>query len=88
VTDFFDKKPPGPSEPKKPVARKPSSSKPVPAKKAVAKKESDDEIVIASDSDVPPAPPKRPARAKTKKYIEIESDSVSEPDDVSMFEED
>lgn len=88
VTDFFDKKPPVPSEPKKPVARKPSSNKPVPAKKAVAKKESDDEIVIASDSDVPPAPPKRPARAKTKKYIEIESDSVSEPDDVSMFEED
>ncbi|KAG2069851.1 type II DNA topoisomerase [Suillus decipiens] len=88
VTDFFDKKPPGHLEPKKPVARKPSSSKPVPAKKAVAKKESDDEIIVASDSDAPPAPPKRPARAKTKKYIEIESDSVSETEDVSMFEED
>ncbi|KAG1825417.1 DNA topoisomerase [Suillus subaureus] len=88
VTDFFDKKPPGPSESKKPVARKPSSSKPAPAKKAVAKRESDDEIIIASDSDAPPAPPKRPARAKTKKYIEIESDSVSETEDVSMFEED
>ncbi|KAG1746828.1 DNA topoisomerase [Suillus lakei] len=88
VTDFFDKKPPGPSEPKKPVARKPSNTKPAPAKKAVAKKESDDEIIIASDSDVPPAPPKRPARAKTKKYIEIESDSVSEAEDVSMFEDD
>ncbi|KAG2160244.1 DNA topoisomerase [Suillus bovinus] len=88
VTDFFDKKPPGPSEPKKPVVRKPSSSKPAPAKKAVAKTESDDEIIIASDSDAPPPPPKRPARAKTKKYIEIESDSVSEMEDVSMFEED
>jgi DNA topoisomerase-2 len=88
MTDFFDKKPPGPSEPKKPVARKPSSSKPAPVKKAIAKKESDDDIIIASDSDAPLAPPKRPARAKTKKYIEIESDSVSETEDVSMFEED
>ncbi|KAG1725573.1 DNA topoisomerase [Suillus paluster] len=88
VTDFFDKKPSGPSEPKKPAARKPSSSKPAPAKKAVAKKESDDDISIKSDSDVPPPPPKRTARAKSKKYIEIESDSVSETEDVSMFEDD
>ncbi|KAG2091518.1 DNA topoisomerase [Suillus discolor] len=88
VTDFFDKKPPGPSEPKKPVDRKPSNNKPAPAKKAVAKKESDDEIIIASDSDALPAPPKRPSRPKTKKYIEIESDSLSETEDVSMFEED
>ncbi|OJA16788.1 hypothetical protein AZE42_03299 [Rhizopogon vesiculosus] len=81
VTDFFGKIP----EPKKAVARKPSSSKPAPAKKTVTKKDSDDEISIKSDSDIPPpraGAPKRAVRAKSKKYVEVEAE------DVSMFEDD
>jgi DNA topoisomerase-2 len=85
VTDFFGKIP----EPKKAVARKPSSSKPALAKKTVAKKGNDDDISIESDSDIPPAPravaPKRAARVKSKKYVEV--GSGSEADDVSMFED-
>jgi DNA topoisomerase-2 len=90
VTDFFGKIPSGPLEAKKPVARKPSSSKPAPAKKAVVKKDSDDHISIKSDSDIPPAlravAPKRAARGKSKKYVEVESES--EADEGSMFEDD
>ncbi|KAF8837947.1 type II DNA topoisomerase [Paxillus ammoniavirescens] len=86
VTDFFDKVPAEPSEAaKKPAARKASEIKPAAAKKKPAAKqkvESDDDEVMASDTaDVRPAAPKRAARGKIKKYIEIESSSDGDNDD-------
>jgi DNA topoisomerase-2 len=86
VTDFFDKVPAEPSEAvKKPAARKASGSKPAAAKKKpVAKKkvESDDDEVMASDTaEARPAAPKRAARGKIKKYIEIGSSSDGDKDD-------
>lgn len=82
VTDFFGK--PGPSEvTKKATARKPSGSKPAAAKKPASKKvESDvDEEMTSEVVEARPIAPTRAARGKTKKYIEIESDSDGDTDD-------
>ncbi|KIJ60083.1 hypothetical protein HYDPIDRAFT_177534 [Hydnomerulius pinastri MD-312] len=91
VTDFFDKMPAAPSEAvKKPAARKASGTKAAPAKKPVSKKkvESDDDEVMVSDTvEARPAAPKRAARGKAKKYVEIGSGSDEENEDDDMFED-
>ncbi|KAH7911821.1 DNA topoisomerase [Hygrophoropsis aurantiaca] len=96
VTDFFDKVPAGPSEPAKKAAttRKPSATKTAPAKKSAPKNivddDDDEQFVDKSDSPVVrPAAPKRAARGKSKKYIEVESGSEDNDDNRDpMFEDD
>ena len=90
MTDFFGKKPSAADAAKKPTARKPSGSKPAPVKKPPSKKrvESDDDDEIGMGEAVAarnPAP-RRAATAKTKQYIEI--DSGSDDDNDEMFEDD
>ncbi|KAG9310318.1 DNA topoisomerase [Chiua virens] len=76
MTDFFGKT--GPSEGTKGTARKASRTKAAAAKKPASKKvesESEDEMVVSEVVEKRTAVPARAARGKTKKYIEIESDS-------------
>ncbi|KAH7884005.1 DNA topoisomerase [Phlebopus sp. FC_14] len=91
VTDFYDKMPSGAEPAKKPTARKASSSKPAskpaPVKKPSTKKKtvSDDDEVVSDIVEPRAVAPRRAARAKAKTYVEIESGSDKDEDD--MFED-